>query len=50
MLSNPLRGVEMDMQYSIILTNKTSAIGMSNFIIAILRAFAVMRNVKYVCG
>lgn len=44
----------MDMQYSIILTNKetnkTSTIGMSNFIIAILRAFAVIRNVKYVCG
>ncbi len=44
----------MDMQYSIILTNKqtnkTSTIGMSNFIIAILRAFAVMRNVQYVGG
>lgn len=40
----------MDMQYSIILTNKASTMGMSNFIITILRAFAVMRNVKYVCG
>ena len=42
------------MQYRVILTskqtNKTSTIGMSNFIIAILGAFAVMRNVKYVGG
>ena len=42
------------MQYRVILaskqTNKTSTLGMSNFIIARLGAFAVMRNVKYVGG
>ncbi len=45
---------EMDMQHSIILTDRQtdniSNISVSNFIIMILRAFAVMRNVKFVCG
>ena len=38
------------MQYSIILTNKTSTMVMPIFIFVIVRAFTVMRNVKYVCG